>query len=964
MKLLLKILGISTAVLAALVVGGAIFIGWLFDPNDYKDYVADWVESRTGRDFVIEDDLELTFFPWLGVETGGLRLGNAEGFGAEPFATADRAIVRVKILPLFLARVEFGNLEVDGLELNLGRDSERRGNWEDLTANTGPASGTGSTTRGGDNAFQDLTIEGVEISNGVIFWRENTTEVRYIISDLSLETGPILIGQPIRTELSFRLVGVEPQFTAQLTATGSALINPAGSRYLVEDLRLGFYVEDGRHVERAAGSLESTISVSVDARTVTFADSQLEMSLRDPPFGPADLQLGATWASSRLDLSSGTANVADLTTNTNGILATWEVAGLNLLTDPELTGAVRIEDESLGAALDLLNLRGDARDAAEPLGRFDLEAGFALRPASRELVLTGINVSALDMRISGELSADAAGKVSGNLAIPEFDPRAVLSLLPAAGLAGIDHSAIDALAFSAEFQVDDPGQRLSIRNIRAAVMTTSITGELDYFRAERRYEGQISTSAVDAALIAEVFPNLLPDGLTPERLGTLRLHTDFAYDTVTDELTLATLDAEGLGLLATGDLAVSALTESPRWTGALQIQRFDPRELLRRFGQPPPSTSDVSVLASAVIDTRLDVTAERGHFTEFRFQLDDSTITGEFTVREFSNPEFDFSFMIDGIDVDRYLPPPAPVQNGTQAPAGRSIELPTEAMHNLTLNGRVAVGDLKISGLQLSEVSTLLAIRNGVGTLDSARGKLYGGDFAGSIGLDARSGVPQLTLSGTAVGVQLDPFLVALRGESTLSGTGSFDLSLTGSGKDLNDALKTTAGRVNFSLRDGVIRGFNLGHTLCSVYNSLRQVPRPAATEVDWTDYRLLQGSAVVTAGIADTSDLLATASFMETTGRGQLDLTTWDLRYDLIAELTDSVDIAGCQTMDRLIGKPIPVSLTGNITAPNITPDYGDIITSLLREAAAAEVEAAKNEAKDELEDRLRERLGDLFAP
>ena len=135
MKTLFKILGIATAVLATLVVGAAIFIGWLFDPNDYKDYVAEWVESRTGRDFVIEDDLELTFFPWLGVETGGLRLGNAEGFGAQAFATAERAIVRVNILPLFLARVEFGNLEVDGLELNLGRDLERRGNWEDLLAN-------------------------------------------------------------------------------------------------------------------------------------------------------------------------------------------------------------------------------------------------------------------------------------------------------------------------------------------------------------------------------------------------------------------------------------------------------------------------------------------------------------------------------------------------------------------------------------------------------------------------------------------------------------------------------------------------------------------------------------------------------------------------------------------------------------------------------------------------------------
>ena len=59
MKTLLKILGIAAAVLATLGLGAAIFIGWLFDPNDYKDYVADWVETHTGRDFVIEDDLRL-----------------------------------------------------------------------------------------------------------------------------------------------------------------------------------------------------------------------------------------------------------------------------------------------------------------------------------------------------------------------------------------------------------------------------------------------------------------------------------------------------------------------------------------------------------------------------------------------------------------------------------------------------------------------------------------------------------------------------------------------------------------------------------------------------------------------------------------------------------------------------------------------------------------------------------------
>ena len=960
MKALFKILGISAAVLATLAIGAAIFIGWFFDPNDYKDYVAEWVETRTGRDFVIEDDLALTFFPPLGVETGGLRLGNAEGFGDDAFATAESAVLRVKLLPLLLARVELGNLEVDGLRLNLGRDIENRGNWEDLLADPGPGGSPSLAVPGGNGMLQNLNIEGVEITNGLIFWREDTTEVRYIVSELSLETGPILIGQSVRAELGFELVGVEPQFTAQLTATANALINPSSSRYLAEDLRLGFYLEDGRHEERAAGSLQSTISLSLDDRTISFSESQLEASLRNPPIGPAALQVGATWSSSQIDLSSGTVDVTGLATNTNGILASWELAGRALLDEPELAGQVRVADESLGAALDLLSLPIQAGRDADTLGGFDLAAEFLLRAGSRELALSELSVSALGMELSGTLNADAAGNGYGRISIPSFDPRAVLDLVSAEMLVGADYSGIDSLALAAEFQMDGPRQQTSIRGVRAEVMDASITGDVDYFGAERRLEGSVSTTTVDPDFIAQVFPNLLPPALTTERLGSLRMNTEFAFDTVTGELRLAALDAEVIGLQATGDLAVSELlADSPRWTGTLHIQRFNPRDLFRRFDVPPQVNTDPSVLTSAIIDTRVDITAERGDFEEMRLQLDDSTITGNFTVREFRNPEYDFSLAIDEIDIDRYLPPPADGPNAASGPAERPLELPTEAMHSLALNGRVVVDDLKLAGVQFSAVSTLLDIRNGVGTIDLARAELYGGDFEGGVELDARSGIPQLMLEGTAVDLQLDPLLVALHGESNLSGTGNFDLSLSGIGAIFGDAVASAAGRVDFSLREGTIQGLNLGHTMCDYWTIARREPRPAATDTDFTAYQLLRGSAIVTDGIARTNDLQATTSFMEVTGRGQLDMATRDINYDLITTLTDSVGVAGCETLDRLIGDPIPLELTGNVNAPDPSFDLGQA----LRDAARAELEAARDEAIDSAEDRLRDRFQELLS-
>ena len=471
MKILLKILGLAATFLVILAIGTAVFIGWLFDPNDYKEYVAKWVESRAGRDFLIEDDLTLTFFPSLGIEASGLRLGNADYPGDDPFATAERAVLRVKILPLLLARVELGNLEVDDLRLNLSRDAEGRGNWEDLLASSEPVAATS-----GSSSTQNINIEGIEVRDGLIFWRENDTEVRYIVSELSVETGTILFGQPIRTEVSFELVGVEPQFTAAITATGTVLINPASSLYLAEALQLGFRVEDGRHEERIAGSLQTTLSVSTNERTIAFFGSQLETSLRNPPLGPAELQFGATASSGRVDLTTGTVEVTDLTTNSNGILATWKVNGNNMMETPELSGSLRIEDQSLAAAFDLLNLPRASDADMGMLGGFNMSATFEVRPANREIALSDVRASGLNGQLSGSLSADASGNAAGHIVIPAFDPRAALDLLPATLLNGTDYGDIDNLAFAAEFNTDGVRQQTSFREIHAEIAGTELSG--------------------------------------------------------------------------------------------------------------------------------------------------------------------------------------------------------------------------------------------------------------------------------------------------------------------------------------------------------------------------------------------------------------------------------------------------------------------------------------------------------
>src|ERR1700752_4297096 len=95
------LLAVVAGVVVLLLVAVAI-VASTFDPNEYKGVATDAFTARTGRTLTIGEDLRLTYFPWLAVETGGVTIGSAAEFGgdAQPFATARRVAARVKLLPL------------------------------------------------------------------------------------------------------------------------------------------------------------------------------------------------------------------------------------------------------------------------------------------------------------------------------------------------------------------------------------------------------------------------------------------------------------------------------------------------------------------------------------------------------------------------------------------------------------------------------------------------------------------------------------------------------------------------------------------------------------------------------------------------------------------------------------------------------------------------------------------------
>ena len=190
-KLLYVVLGIVVLIAVAVVA----FVV-LFDPNDYRDRISAEVKRATGRDLVIEGDLGLSVFPWLAIDVGKTRLGNAPGFGDEPFASFERARLSVRLLPMLLHReVSVGTASLDSLHLNLEVAKNGRSNWQDLieaseaTPQAQAPAGATQTAR--------LEIAGIDVSDASLTYTDAQAGTSYRISKLHVRTGRIRDGEPL-----------------------------------------------------------------------------------------------------------------------------------------------------------------------------------------------------------------------------------------------------------------------------------------------------------------------------------------------------------------------------------------------------------------------------------------------------------------------------------------------------------------------------------------------------------------------------------------------------------------------------------------------------------------------------------------------------------------------------------------------------------------------------------------------
>ncbi|WP_029893369.1 AsmA family protein [Desulfohalovibrio reitneri] len=247
MRKVLKGLLFAVAGLVLLLVLAAVILPMIVDPNDYKPLIAEQVQKATGREFSIGGDIELSVFPWIGAAIEGpIVLGNAEGFGPEPMARLDAVDVKVKLLPLLRKEVFMRTVVLRGPNINLAKNERGITNWDDLVERQGKAEPTPSpapdTGDGQATAMPKVSLGGVALDNGQVAWKDKSTGLEAVVSDLNLNVGALTLdpGTVIPIEMTCSLRANQPEASADLRLQTRANVNQQAKRATLAstDIRL------------------------------------------------------------------------------------------------------------------------------------------------------------------------------------------------------------------------------------------------------------------------------------------------------------------------------------------------------------------------------------------------------------------------------------------------------------------------------------------------------------------------------------------------------------------------------------------------------------------------------------------------------------------------------------------------------------------------------------------------------
>jgi AsmA protein len=428
-------------------------------------------------------------------------------------------------------------------------------------------------------------------------------------------------------------------------------------------------------------------------------------------------------------------------------------------------------------------------------------------------------------------------------------------------------------------------------------------------------------------------------------------------------LAAQTMELSGLALdLAGGHLSGSLtgkeILDAPALTGPLKLDQVSLRAWAPKLGVSLPATTDPKVFEKLSFSGTVSLTKSTAEVGDIVLQLDDTIAKGMLGVADFDAKALRFDLNVDRINADRYLPPPV---EQPAKPAGDEppTPIPVETLRALNARGQLQVGEAIFAGIKFTKLKLGVNARDGKVRFNPSQASMYGGNYSGDIGIDATTDVARITLDEHIAGVDFAPLFKDFFETDRVSGKGTANFKLAGSGKNTDDVMKTLGGTLDFKVADGALEGTDLWYEIRRARAVLKQQAVPERSVPVRTPFTALTGTGVMKNGVLSNNDLNVAMQYLKVTGQGTVDIPASTLDYKLIAAVMkiprEGADAAQVQD---LVDAEIPVKITGSLTDPKVRPDLEGYLKNELKQR----VDKEKDKVEEKLKDKLNDKLKDLF--
>ncbi len=426
----------------ALIIAAVVIIPLVVDLNDYKPEIEAAVKDKTGRTLSIEGELDLSIFPWVGVSTGKLILGNASGFKEQFFAVIGESNIKVKLMPLLSKEVEVSTVVLKGLELHLAKDAQGVSNWDDLVGPKEPIEAPSWTSEEDSKtdtrpALAALAIGGLVIEDSQMSWDDQQSGQHAQVKDLNLKLGAVTFNQPISVKMSLLLENAKPELTEKLSLSTMLVIDESMQKIqltqlIVDSTTRGEIVSGGtvdakiqaninvdleqQKIQLTQFKLDSTVKGGIvpESEVETHLQSDITYDLSKQianltelkidtvvkgkvvPGGLLDAHLVTGLA---LDLLQETATLKGLKLNTNMINLTAEIVATQIQSNPQYSGALRIAQFSPKALMQQLKMTVPETTDKQVLQKLAMQ--FNMQGTTDSIALENLVISLDDTLIKG-----------------------------------------------------------------------------------------------------------------------------------------------------------------------------------------------------------------------------------------------------------------------------------------------------------------------------------------------------------------------------------------------------------------------------------------------------------------------------------------------------------------------------------------------------------------------------------